>query len=155
MKSFLFALFLCAYSISYAQKDPCSAIKKTVKELEGVTIYSTPTGSVILYKIIKNDQKQFYAYFLGIGKTSNYSARGLYIKFEDGTIIKNEEIEIDCTYIATDLYSYKGAFPITIDNEEIILTKKITKYSLSGIEGIIADKFASNLLSYANCMKDL
>lgn len=133
-------------------------IKKDIDEMAGITTYiPTDISDFVLLKTINTDKKNDTSYAAVItvsSASSNYSAKGYLVKFDDGTIFKDKEVNVDCTYESS--YNFRMEAYVKVDQEFIaaVLTKKIVKLQLDIYTSEIGDGQATKFQKQAKCMVD-
>jgi hypothetical protein len=138
-------------------KDPCRFIKKEIDDMKGVTTitttYSRNNVDWVIRTITAENKTDFtFLYFTLYGISADYSAHGVYVKCEDGTLLKEETVKIDCDYESSYRYSYSGYIQITADNIEDFTTKKIVKIQLDNVSKEIKDKEAIAIANHVACV---
>ncbi|MEJ7780868.1 MAG: hypothetical protein WKF68_14905 [Daejeonella sp.] len=143
--------------LSYAQ-SPCKYVKKTVKELEETTLYSTfhaGMGYIDVFRSISKEGDQLGLYITTFASHSNYSAKGIYIKLLNGAILKNEEKEVDCSYSSEDSYRYTSIYNITESDLDALLNNPIILFSVGGVEKKQDKKNAEKVMSVIRCLSSV
>ncbi|MCP2043493.1 hypothetical protein [Pontibacter sp. HSC-36F09] len=170
MKQLLALLLICVsctafaqdpmYNISNSNKTgPCKDTKRQVNEFTNeVTIASSAVmngaGYVMIGKTIKDSTETLVAIFSISTSRPVYGSKGVYIKFDDGTIYKDEIAEIDCKYSSGSSYWLTGMMLINEENKEYFLNKKIAKYALNTTSNEIKDKSAEKIQLNFKCVSD-
>jgi hypothetical protein len=163
-KYLVLALFIPVFS--FAQTD-CDNIKKSI-EAVAVTFKSPNTKWATVIKQFKVNT--FFAlHFHFNDEHSQYETMGASVEFEDGTILKNESVKVDCkqeitmvansrdangTSAQSGKYLLQGFFPIDESNIEKFSSRKITRIQLGDVSKKIRKKDAESLTNYIQCMKD-
>jgi hypothetical protein len=150
-KLILITLMASLCFCSYAQtKDYSKDIKKVVDELKGEIEYSSPYGDAYVTKMIKPGEPKITTLILHAeGIMSNYSAKGVFIKFEDGKVLRYPELKVNCIYNQyKDRSTFAGALTIDSENYEYFTTKKIVEFSLDDNKSKLSKRDADRLLSY-------
>lgn len=153
----IFCIALLYALPSWAQKDPCSKITKKEQELEGITTYMTPyfysVQNIDIFGVKKVvDKKPFLSFMISMNHTVlDYHAKGIYIKFDNGEIIKMPDQKIDCNY-DDGWYHYFAAFLITDETKDLFTYHKIVKVAMNGDEREVSDKVAQNFIDYLPCL---
>lgn len=161
MKRLLFILMIPL--ACQAQKDPCDRVTKKYDEMKNITTYSSPSITGLTYHdlvvrrhIMPEDSADVTVIDVRIpGYSGNYSAKGIYIKFEDGTIYKEERADVECDYSYSKYgpsYMYSGMIALNDENIDLFKTKKIVKIQLSHVKKDIKDKVATYFQGYVNCV---
>lgn len=156
MKKPIILLALLLSVIICQAQDPCKGITKEVKELQGRVSYFTPfilsPVRVSISKIFVNGTSLFLATFGIYHNYADYNAHGLYIKFSDGSIIKDEDVKADCTYEGHEGYYYFSYIKLTDDNIDKFKTLSIVKYGISDMERDVNDKSGDRIKGWINCL---
>lgn len=154
------SIALCALMAPFtvlAQKDYCKDIKIKKDEMRGIIQTSAPRvgpnkAYLEVVKTVDGDTKFTHLYIVFEYNFSDYRATGVYLKFEDGTIIKNENKRVDCSFISSYRFMYFGSLDLDEALIEKLSTKKVVKYRVSNIEKDLNDKDAVKLMAYVKCI---
>jgi hypothetical protein len=163
----LFAPLLCsAHKNKY--RDICKKITKSytrVKHKRVVTYHTPNLVHLSGIKQVKDDT--VFALHLHIPDSrEHFDATGATVEFEDGTILKDELVKVDCRQEQSEIalsansgnhsgeYILQGFFPIDGTNEHEFLTKKIVRVQLHSTYQEIPDKEAVRMRRYLKCLKD-
>lgn len=157
MKYLLAAFISLASFTSHAQ---CEDIEKDYDEMKGTTDYSIKNGfrdPITVARLIHPSDKldAIVIYFYLHNSISDYNAKGIYVKFEDGTIMKDETAKVDCHIIDIDNYRYTGYIVINNSNLSDFESKKIVKIQLGDTNQEIKNKLADNIKAYVKCLADI
>lgn len=155
--STLVAFLICFFSLAKAQTNYCKDIVRTINDMKADTTYESPIiKRTQKMQLSKNPQEPFsYVIFTLTQENANYDVKGVYVKFEDGTIINNS-IPVDCTYLnSDDHYLFTGAMRLDEDNTKLFLTKKVVKYQIDNVDVPIDDAFATKFKAWANCIVNI
>lgn len=134
-KLILITLFVSLCISSFAQHTS-KYVNKKVNEIEGTTIYDTfgrGLGSANVYRKIDSKSDFTVIHLKASGNNSNYNAKGVYIKLSNGTILKDENQPVDCSYSEVN-YSYTADFALNEGNIDEFKNNTIMAFSLSGNE---------------------
>lgn len=147
----------------YDQSDSNNGLCKDIKRQENeftneIKISSTPViiggGSIVFGKAIKEGTETLMA-VLGIAVSRpEYGSKGVYVKFDDGTIYKAETAEIDCRLASGSTYWLTGAIFIDEDNKDYFSTKKIAKFALSDNSSEVKPKSGEKARSSFLCVSN-
>lgn len=152
----LISIAIFSYNSTSAQ---CSELKKEVKEFTQETYYSTPavlngSGYMIAAKTEKADSTATTAVMFGVRiSTPVYGATGVYVKFDDGTIYKDEIASVDCKY-SSGGYWLTGIMLINEENKDYFYNRKVVKYALQNNENEVKPKSADKLQQNFRCVSD-
>lgn len=155
MKKLLTIVLLLSSIFCIAQN--CK-VKKDVDEMKGVIRYiPLDRYSITLMKNVSIENKLDtinYAILVIHSASSDYHAKGYLIKFEDGSILKDINQDIDCSYEGS--YDYRMTAFFRADKELInaLTTKKVVKVQLDIYASEIKDKEANKIQDQVKCMID-
>jgi len=163
MKKILFAAFLIlgSFGLAQAQTDYCKDIKKEVDEMKGKTSFTTPRmgrlDNMYLLKNFSPDGTGYISIFFSTTKEdAAYDFSGLYIKFNDGSVLRYGDQSIDCSYLnADDHYFYITGRLLLEDDFVSFKTKKIVSFQIANKTLPITDAFATKFMAWVNCIIDL
>jgi hypothetical protein len=154
LKQVITLLLLLFTSIANAQK--CN-IKKEVDEMSGVTTYLTTDMlklKLCIMKNIKENDTSNYAVIKVQSASSNYSAKGYLVKFEDGAIFKDMNIDVDCTYESSYNFTMRSIVKVDPDFLQALMTKKIVKLQLDIYDEEVKEKDAIKIINHVKCMNE-
>ena len=152
--------------VCFGQKDYCTKIKKSIDE-KGTTYQSPESKYISVIKQFKIDS--FFGLHLHFNDANqHFDAVGALVEFEDGAIIKDENAKVDCKQEMTEIggghistaatthsgeYLLQGFFHINEVNIEKFVSKKIIRIQLDNASQKIADKDATRIMSYIQCLR--
>lgn len=162
MKKIVLLIFVSVGFINttQAQIDYCKEIIKKLNQVTNRVEYSTPSMSRLdNIKIEKSTDSQGTAYlsltFATTQTIANYDAKGVFVKFDDGTSVIIHG-NVDCSYLnADDHYLYLAGHLMDDDSLLPFKTKKINKFIIDGKEVLLTDEFASKFKAWANCIETI
>jgi hypothetical protein len=166
----LFLVSLFAPVFCYGQNDCCKKIKKKIEVAKNVTAFESPDLDHL--SVIKQcGISTFFALHIHCkDDIGHFESTGISIEFEDGTILKDESVSIDCKQEMSVLasgsdshgsasyagkYLLQAFFPITTDNIGLFISKKIMSVSLENCSVKIHNKEATKIMNYVACLKDM
>jgi hypothetical protein len=163
MKKPLLIILTALFALNaFAQSDACKDIKKTVKELQGVTEYNSPikvnsrSNVAVSRSFLKRDSmtvKSDRLIFTCNSFGPDYTIHGIYVKFKDGTIVRDENAKVECSYNTAGYYFYVGLLDLTPDLIDKISKSPIEKFSLGSHDAYIVDsKLANKIIGYSSCV---
>jgi hypothetical protein len=158
MKKLLLIITLFLSAKAYAQKDVCKDIVATGNELSGDKKFKTPVKfnmpQVSIEKTISDKGELTFVSFLIYADHSFANQKGLFIKFDDGTILKIPESYIASSY-STISHQYVGSASLSVsdENEKSFMLHKIVKYQVGDVEKEFPEKWQDRYLQYYNCIK--
>jgi hypothetical protein len=167
MKKLFLVLFLVP-SLCFAQKNYCKKIKRKVDEDKGIITYKSPVlKSLSVMKQFKSNP--FFGLMLRSSDVYDHAdARGSIVEFEDGSILKDENVPVLCkqeiSYISGDTYGsgshsgeyvLQGFFHISDANIQKFVSKKIVRIQLDNVSQQIPVREATQIRNYIRCLRDL
>lgn len=169
MKTLFFIpfLFVSVISICGAQekkKSPCEYVAIQTNELEQKRVYSTypfgnrqwEIGPINVIRVIDPKSDEMAIQIQITEQASNYQAKGVYVKFDNGNIIKLSEQRVECEMnVYSGNFIYTGWVTLTKSNIDIFKKNKITSFSIGGYERGYKDKFAKLLMPIIACISEL
>ena len=147
-------LFLFMLRVTSSFSQDCEKIRREVDDMKGIVSYNSPDLKHLkLHKTFKDGQTFFRLHIVIEGNTPEYSAKGVYVKLEDGSILKDENAPISCSYIGgMSGYLIQGILSIDDDNIDKLKSKKIIKVQLNNTSKEIGDRESEKATNYLNCM---
>lgn len=141
--------------IAIAQdKDYSKDVIRKVNDLKNEVEYTSPSllygTSVYIKKIIVPDEPIVAGLvFQVMGIVTNYNAKGIFIKFEDGEILRYPNEPLNCSYISSmDRALFLGALILDDELFEKFSKKKIMEISLDDNKGTLSKRMSERLPSY-------
>ena len=168
LKSLLLFAFIMPV-ICFGKKDYCKRIKRSVDKNKGSITWYSPDLKY-LSVIRQFNANAIFALHLHFKTTDqHFETSGALIQFEDGTIIKDESVKVDCKQEMSVIlgggsnsstaqsgeYLLQGFFLITGENIEKFESQKIIKIQLHDATQKIGGKDAVKIMNYVKCMREL
>lgn len=155
MKQLIFILFFPVMAISQDCK-----ISKQFDEMKNKTTYlpkEMGETHIRLAKVIHSElgTDTIYMAIITINSaSSNYRASGYFVKFDDGTVFKDQKVDVECEF--QDLYDYRMQAYVRVSSEmrKCLLTKKVVKVQLDIYEQAIPDSESIKIQSQSICMQN-
>lgn len=162
----LWLLFFLLPAFCFGQRDFCKKIKKTTEN--GFTTYKSPELKAI--SVIKQ-LKEATVFTLHIhfkDQIQHFETYGAEVEFEDGTILKDENVKVHCTQELSSIngmtsssstisgnYMLQGFFSITDENVTKFASQRIVRVQLHTAIRPISYKDGNAIMNYVICMYDL
>ena len=154
-KTIILYAILCVATICNAQE--CKEVKKQLDEMEGTIKWESPTTmlspKIKAVRIIKDQKETGFIYMAINWPVSNYVSKGIFIKLDDETFIREENIDVTCTYNSSlKMWLYSAYLPMTEVTYEKLSKNKMVTFKLGIAQNDIGDKFASKFIGYLPCV---
>lgn len=165
-KSLLLWLLFALPAICLGQKDYCKKIKKTTEN--GFTTYKSPELKTIsvIKQLKENTVFTLHIHFKD--QVQHFETYGAEVEFEDGTILKDENVKVHCTQELSSInasasasstiageYLLQGFFSITDENVTKFASQKIVRVQLHTAIRQISHKDGNAAMNYVICMYDM
>lgn len=156
----ILSVILCSNSYGQQSNDLCdSLVTREIDEMEGSISYhyTYPSlGNVLLepYKLIIPRKKVSWSFinFQVYDSSPRYTEENLYIKFENGKIIRYDGKKIKCKYVGNGRYSYSTDLEINEELFKYLSTEKILKITLGIITEDVPVETSEKLIKGINCI---
>lgn len=158
MRIFLLIILFPVLGFAQQNDDYCREIKKKHDELKGKTTFDSPwIERLKVTNIIAEDYTLAVLYFEARASFSDYDSHGLYIKFEDGEILRYPDQKVSCSYIGGSArygptYSYIVALELTEDLYDKFSKKRVVKFSVDSWENNVRERAAYRFMNYVACV---
>lgn len=134
-------------------------MKSKTDEFTGQITITSPDIFGYPVTLIKHKKKDFVSttlFLQGADKYVDYNAKGIYIKFDDGTSYNLEDAKVSCHFIDLSVgYSFIGSVQLTEENIDTFTKKKIVKYKIGPIEKKLTEKGSDRTIEYIKCMQTM
>jgi hypothetical protein len=153
--------------VCFGQKDYCKKISKTIDKEKGTITYKSP--SLVSISVIKQ-YKLDTVFVLRLNlydQSQHFNGMGASVEFDDGTIINEELVRVDCkqemSVIASGFnsssansgeYLLQGFFHINPENIKQLTTHKIVRIRLDRASQTIPERDAMKIMNYILCLSD-
>lgn len=155
-KTFITLLLGLSCFAANAQKDYSKEITKKVDDLKNITTFTTPAGiPVSIFKaIIPNSITQTSAIFNTTQSFFHLDLSGLYIKLENGEILRYPDIKLHCNVIGLSQYLYTAELILTDELYNKFSKNKIVEFSLDDYKQSLNKKEADRVMFYVKNIYD-
>jgi hypothetical protein len=159
MRNLLFSLtlFLLTLLTLTAAAQDCK-IERKYDEFKDQTVWTATLtmtglkGRMIINRVrAKNEEGSALVIALIMPRRGS-SESGVFVKFADGSIVGDEEQQIDIRYTASNLYTWAGYITLDADNKERFLQQDIVKLALGREHRDVPDKFAAQVRAAVSCL---
>lgn len=155
MKHILLICCLLVASFCYGQN--CDDIIKKVDGLKEETIFVSPTltgaPGINAIKIIEKSGSEKILISFRVFDTRRWDdPKGLFIKFEDGTIIRIKNYPIKVNYESINLWSYLSALELDSENAKLFTTNQIVNFEVDHGDNIVTPKWGAKIKDWINCV---
>jgi hypothetical protein len=150
MKKIVTCFLLVSSLCSNAQKG-CDVVKDVDKFTEQISI-KTPLECgfkicpLIFGKLIKKEDTTYYLHFYLKSSSASYTAKGIYVIFEDGEKWIKEDAVIETSYASSGLYSYRSQLNLSHSDIERLSKFRITDIRLWQIDYEVTAQEGKNLI---------
>ncbi len=165
----LVVLLMFVPAMCSGQKSYCKKIKK-VTDINNVTVtYKSPDLSHM--EAMKRFQGDvfFALHFHFIDENAHYETTGAAVEFEDGTILNDDQVNVDCKQQSSPVitgdftgslthsgdYLLQGFFPINDANIKKFITRKIVRIQLDYASQMISKKEATQIINYIKMLSGM
>ena len=142
----------------YAQKDICTQITRQEDRTGGIVTYTSPLiGSHSMLSITKvlEDNEVSYIMYAGVPSGNEASElRGMLIRLEDGTEIKDTECIVTSTLVDEGMYNLSAKISLTDSQLEMLSLSRVESLHVGNVTGQVAPKDAAKWMDFARCMMD-
>lgn len=157
MKKLLLLLIISTLSFRAFSQNDCADIKKSYDDLQGITTYQNTISEgsplITISKMI-GDHSFFSITFIVWDKELDLNRTGLFIKFNDGSVIRlpNQVVHGGAEHGSLG-YSYTTHLTITRKNIKKLTSKYITKFGVGDIEMNVPKNWGIKYMHYIKCIK--
>ena len=131
----------------------CNKFTVNKDKFEDKTSYYSPQESG--FSVIKIISKDITTYYLRVeegGSTANVDGKGLFLLFEDGTKLNKDKAKIDVKVGNNGGFIYSAFVELTMEDLEILKSKKLTDNRLYIYDGSVKAESASLIQEYVKCL---
>jgi hypothetical protein len=146
------------------KKSPCEYVAVQTNVLEQKRVYSTypfgfnqkDIGPINVIRVIDPKSDDTAIQIRITEYVANYQAKGVFVKFDTGEIIKLPDQAVECELnVYSGNFIYTGWVTLTKDNIMPFKTAKITSFSIGGYERVYKDKYAKLITPIIACISEL
>jgi|ERR1700744_872861 len=143
-------------AVAIAQTNYCKDISKSVNEFKETTTFVSPQlKNVILYKYFIKGQKSSTIVVSTLSYTLDYDLRGVYIKLDDGSILKNETFKSIVRYDGNNKYEYYSQIDLSESELQRLSEHKIIAYGIGEMIINLKNKDGLRYQGYAKCLASI
>ena len=135
----------------------CEDLLSEKDELRGTTTYALKSGTFKLpyFTVSKTETKENMEYSITFFCKTPYcdnSMKGIYLRLENGEIIRFPDIELKCSYINSFGYILQGSLILNDELHSKLISSKIIEYSLAKAEKKVEYKNPDDFKTLIECL---
>jgi hypothetical protein len=155
-KSILMVLLTFLFLSVKAQSKYCKYIDKSNNEFTETTTYCSPRLQPITFYVnFVKGVKTNSIVASCLSYTANYDTYGIYIKLDDGTILKSELSKALVRYDGNDKYDYYSQLDIADSDIQELILHKIISYGIGSMVLDVKVKDAIKYQAYITCLSSV